>query len=239
MRYALYSVGTAVFTLGALAAINNFAPVSITNLFLNPKKVIEGVQYIQQNEFQKKMKSQQKNAQKIIKENPDSLFNNPSDPFIGSKDAKAVIVKFADYRCHYCSESAKVLSKVLESEEFKGKVKIILKELPVLGPVSEYASANAMLAWKSNPEKYSQLHHKLFATELKTTKEVDAVFASLGLKSSENALKNEEITKELQAVRKLAQDLEITGTPAFIVGNDFVPGFVSEEDLKAKLKTLI
>lgn len=235
LKCAGYMAMSTAITLTTYGLIVNFAPVAITNLFLSPQKVIEGVQYVQKSEFEKQTKKQKKQVEKFIKETPGAVYADKDDGFYGAENAEITIAEFVDYRCGYCKKSNDVLHSVISKEKYMGKVKVVVKSLPILGPVSEYAASNAWAVYKKHPEKFAEIHLKLFATDLKDTAAVDAVFKSAGLTASKDAMSAADSIAYFGKVRELAVKFQLTGTPAFTIGDKFFGGFIDATELETTL----
>src|SRR5258708_131619 len=77
-----------------------------------------------------------KAAQSLAAERAE-LFNDPSPQYLGSESPDVTIVEFFDYRCGYCKQIAPTLQKLVDNDP---KVRVVLKELPILGADSLYAA---------------------------------------------------------------------------------------------------
>ena len=103
-----------------------------------------------------------------------------------------------------------------------GKVKLVLKELPILGPESLLAAKSALAAHKQG--RYAELHAALMkapATDLAT---IDALATGLGLDMDKFRVDREAVMPILEKNHSLANTLGINGTPAFVIGDRLLPG---------------
>lgn len=168
-------------------------------------------------------------TRETIAKEREALFNDREAPFLGSADADVTLVEFFDYRCGYCKQMAPVLQKLIDSDP---KVRVVLKELPILGPPSEFA-AKAALAARSKG-KYVELHRALMSGSPAVSEaEVRAAARNAGIEQSVLAGMNSPAVGEaLRANAALADRLSIRGTPGLIVGDRLLPGAVSYEGLK-------
>ena len=194
----------------------------------NPEVIIRALQKF---EIQK-----QAEKQKNIKENLANLqyqLNfNPSTPVIGNPDGDITIVEFFDYLCGYCKRVFPTIQTLLEND---GKIRYVLKELPILGPNSIIAAKAALAVWNNTPKKYLAFHTALMAARGRlNTEKIVVIARKLGIKK-EILFKNMEaqkVSKELNDNIKLSEKLNINGTPAFIIGDRVIPGALDIDELK-------
>jgi protein-disulfide isomerase len=149
---------------------------------------------------------------------------------IGNPAGDVTVVEFFDYRCPYCKRVTDSLVSLIDSD---AKVRVVLKEFPILGPDSLVAARVALAAHKQG--KYRAVHEALMAH--KGSFEKDAlieVAAKVGADPARLATDMDDpaITAQLKANDALAAKLGITGTPGFIFGRQLVPGAISLDDMK-------
>ncbi|RKQ73766.1 DsbA family protein [Oceanibaculum indicum] len=158
------------------------------------------------------------------------LEREPDDPVLGNPDGAITIVEFFDYQCGYCKAMKPVMQNILASEK---DVRVVMKEFPILSAVSVTAARAALAAREQG--KYQAMHDRLMGYRGRLSDE--AVFAIAG----EAGLDIERLKADMQAPavaavlernQQLAERLEISGTPSFIVGETLVPGAVNEEGLR-------
>mgnify|MGYP001174465489 FL=1 len=153
-------------------------------------------------------------------------------PNVGSNNPDYVIVEFFDYRCGYCSKQAYDYAKLLES---RNNVQIIYLEFPIFGGISETASKLAMDVWEQKPDLYFQIHNEFMKLGPKMKKN-DLVqlldtngFDGAGMFSkAQTSEKNLIIDSNI----KIAKNLGLRGTPASIVNDTIIPGYVQLAKLK-------
>ena len=95
-----------------------------------------------------------------IAKNADTIFNSPRGVTIGNKDGDVTFVEFFDYNCGYCKRA---MADMLDLMKADPKLKVVLKEFPVLGPGSVEAAQVAVAARMQDPsgKKYLDFHQKL------------------------------------------------------------------------------
>ena len=156
---------------------------------------------------------------------PEQIMNDPDMPFVGSNTADVTIAEFMDYNCPYCKKSHPALKKLLASDP---RIRVLYKEWPIFGPVSEYAARLALAAkWQG---RYAIAHDALMSAPRRFTanEEVRAVLRTAGIdlkKLDADAAKHEaEITLLLARNNLQAETIGLQGTPAWIVGPFLIPG---------------
>jgi protein-disulfide isomerase len=162
-----------------------------------------------------------------------SLAQPPLMPAAGAKDADVTIVEFFDYNCPYCKETAPELVKLLHVDP---KVRILYKEWPLFGEVSEYAARSALAAnWQG---KFLAAHDALIGTanDLDKTSQVDAALKSAGVDLTQLARDRTahatEITAVLARNAKEAAALGFRGTPGIVVGRQLLPRSLTVKELQ-------
>ncbi len=167
---------------------------------------------------------------KALEELADALYRDPGSPSIGNPEASVTVVEFFDYRCPYCKHVAPELATLLATD---ADVRVVYKEFPILGPESVFASKAALAAHRQG--KYRELHEALLglegglddATVLRVAGEV-----GLDLPKLQQDMESPAIIEQLQAVRSLATALGVNGTPAFVIGKDFIGGAISVDEMR-------
>lgn len=158
------------------------------------------------------------------------VFDDPDAPVGGNPQGNASIVEFFDYSCPYCKEVEPALETLLAEDR---QLRIVYKEFPVLGPESMNAARAALAARKQ--DKYDALHRALMGFKGKMDEAaVFKVASSVGLDVArlKRDMAAPDIDRMLKANLSLAEALDISGTPGFVVGDEIVPGAVSLVELK-------
>ncbi|MDA0664736.1 MAG: DsbA family protein [Proteobacteria bacterium] len=158
------------------------------------------------------------------------IYENPQTPEMGNAKGDVTVVEFFDYQCGYCKQVFPAVMNVLNADK---NIRVLWKELPILGPVSRFASRAAMAADKQG--KYFKYHVALM--ELKGRLTEDRVMETahavgLDMKQLITDMASPEIERYLSETLELAQSLGINGTPAFLFGDQLVPGAVGEDKMR-------
>lgn len=193
-------------------------------------QVVEKMQVAQEEEMTAKAK------QEIVKRKSD-LFSDPSSPVVGAADADVTIVEFFDYHCGYCKQALGTLSKLLESDK---KVRLILKEYPILSEDSKLASKAALAVNHIAKDKYFDFHKAMFAAGSNTINEsvIAAEAKKLGIEPEKlkKEMNDPSIQVELDKNRELGAQIGAMGTPAIIIGENFYPGAMPYELMQKAVK---
>jgi protein-disulfide isomerase len=163
------------------------------------------------------------------------LFHNDLDGIAGNPNGDVTIVEFMDYNCGWCRKSIKEMQSVVAQDK---NVRVVMKEFPIFGEGSEYAARAAMASVKQG--KYWAFHQALFASKGQVDQAVtDNVAKSVGMdvaKMKED-MKSPEIDANIVKTRELADQLQFTGTPGFIVGDQIFPGYEDQQKILASIAT--
>ncbi|KAF0105774.1 MAG: putative oxidoreductase [Rhodospirillaceae bacterium] len=232
-RTSLSRIATAPAVSGT-PAVTSTAPVPAdlgnairTYLMANPEVLVEAMQ-----ELERKQDSQRDAvAMKAIGQNEAELFRDADSPIGGNPAGDVTIVEFNDYQCPYCKRAHQAVKSVTGAD---GKVKIIYKDLPILGEPSRIAALAALASMKQG--KHQALHNALMEFNGKLDREkILQTAASVGIDVAqlEKDMEDPKLKQIIDRNMALAAALGVRGTPAFVVGKQFVPGAVDAEALKA------
>ena len=174
-----------------------------------------------------KTKTDKRNA--VIADHRQELFNPSEGTVLGNPKGDVTVVEFFDYNCGYCKA---MFASVVELLKEDPKMRLVMKEYPILGPSSMTATRAALAARKQG--KYSEVHlalmgHKGSLTDANVMEIAEK--AGVDIKKLQNDMKDAAITDMIVKNHNLADDLSIDGTPSLIIGDAFIPGAVSKEKL--------
>lgn len=190
----------------------------------NPEMIMEEAYEVYQ---QRQSEAQVANDADLIAQSADVIYDDENDAVYGNPDGDIVLVEFSDYRCGYCKKAYPDVQALLEKD---GNIKLIVKEFPILGEASilagRFAVATKLVAGN---EAYLKLHDELMQARGDVSEgslrrlangleiDADAVIAQM---------ESDEVTAILARNYQLAQDLQISGTPAFVLGDQMLRGYV-------------
>jgi len=173
--------------------------------------------------------------QKAISKNADAIFRSPVTPVAGNPNGDVSVVEFFDYNCPYCRRALPDVLKLINQD---GKVRLVLKELPILSDDSVAAAKLALAANKQG--KYFEMHQKLFSESGRANKDKALRIAKelgLDIAQLQKDAENPDIKKALNENKELAVKLDLEGTPMFLIGDRVIGG--APDDLFDQLKTKV
>jgi protein-disulfide isomerase len=157
------------------------------------------------------------------------MLVTPADPIAGNPKGDVTIVEFFDTRCPYCKRLEPVMAEFLAQDH---NVRLVYKDLPILGAASVLGTKALLAAQKQNG--YEKLRTAVMKLPPDTTKPmIQATAEKLGLDwpRLSRDMDDPAIQQRIDANLKLARTLNIQGTPALVVGNQIVPGAVDLGEL--------
>ncbi len=193
----------------------------------HPEVIREALQEAQRRE----QEAQRRRAAEAIRAHLAELTQDPESPVGGNPEGRVTIVEFFDYQCGYCKREAVELKALLQADP---DIRLVYKDLPILGPASVYAARAALAAQKQG--KHEALHAALLAVDGPLTdQEVLRIAAQAGVDTAklEKDMADPSVSQALDRNVRLQRALNIQGTPALVVGTELVPGAASLETLKA------
>lgn len=153
------------------------------------------------------------------------IMGDARDPVLGPADAPVTIVEFFDYRCPYCRIANDWLAEALAAHP--GQIRVIFKELPLLGDVSREAARAALAVWKLDPDAYLAVHNEFMAAgSALNSARIDQIAASHGVDvdSMRETMGSGDIAAHLSETYEVASIAGINGTPFFVVNGDVIGG---------------
>jgi len=195
-------------------------------LLENPTVIVEALEALQARQQQ----TEQQQSRGALSAHSGRLLNSRQDPSIGNPNASVTVVEFFDYQCPYCKRMAEDLVKLTEEDP---DLRIVFKEFPVFGTESTLAARAALAAAKQG--KYAEFHVAIMG--FRGAPSETAIFRladQLGLNEERlrKDMQSEEIEAMIQANYQLAQQIGVRGTPAFIIGDELIPGALSPQAMR-------
>jgi protein-disulfide isomerase len=218
----LKAVASEKFTSAEKSEITKLIQQYIKN---NPKIIIESLDDFQNKEkiLEKKEQIKQLNLSKAM------IEKDPDDPILGNPNGRIIIVEFFDYQCGYCKRMLKILLDISQNNK---NIKIILKEYPILGPVSTLAAQASLAAKKQN--RYTELHAALMQFRGRLSEPVIFQIANeIGIDMAllQSDMGQPDVLNHLHRTKTLGKRLMIRGTPAFIINGFISPGALNKQQL--------
>lgn len=186
-------------------------------LLREPEVLYEALQELQR----RRDSAEAQRVQAVIAERRQELVGQAGDPVLGDPKGDVTIVEFMDYRCGYCRSMAPALRALLEQDR---RVRLVVKEFPILGPDSLTAARAALAARRQG--RHGDLHWALYQAKDLSEAAILALAKERGLDTERlvRDMRAPAIEQELERNRALAEALGISGTPSFVVGDTLIPG---------------
>jgi protein-disulfide isomerase len=243
VRLALAGALAGATLTGAALAVESFsAPqkeeigkVVHDYLLANPEVIRDAIDELKKREETAELAMREK----AVNEQGDKITRSPNQAVVGNPDGDVTLVEFFDYNCGYCKQSLASVTKLIEADP---KLRVVLKDFPILGLDSVDAAHVATAArMQLPPAKFFEFHKKLLSTRghigkqqaLAAAKEVGADMDRL-----EKDASGPETQAALKEVATLAEQLKFDGTPSWVIGKEAIVGGVPYAQLKARLDNM-
>ena len=177
---------------------------------------------LEQNKLEQE-KTNQKNISSIKNLN---LAYHPM--YLGDSNSAKVIYEFVDYNCGYCQKFHQELINVMNDNSLK----LVIIQMPILGNFSEELTKLALAS--SLQGQFKVVHNYLYSNERKSKMEdilADLFLRGVDLDILKNDLESQEVLDFLSIHRSYADEFKFTGTPATIIGNQIIPGFIDADKI--------
>ncbi|HZH26293.1 MAG TPA: DsbA family protein [Azospirillaceae bacterium] len=221
LRRLVAATTVLLMTTGTVSAQANRAEIErIVREYIlaNPEIIMEAVEILRE----RQAKAEQDQARRALAERRTEILNDPNAPVAGNPQGDVTLVEFFDYQCGYCKSVHPTVKDLVAGD---GRIRRVYKEFPILGPASVVASRAALAA--RNQGKYLEMHDALMEARGQMDEAlVMRIARSVGLdvERLKRDMQAPDIEQHIQANRALATALGIQGTPAFIIGDQLVPG---------------
>ncbi len=180
--------------------------------------------------------AESKARQQIVGDPASALFDNANQAVIGNPGGAITFIEFFDYNCGYCKRALGDLARLMKDNP---DLKVILRDLPILSPGSVDAAKIANAASiQLKGAKFWEFHQKLLGSRAPVGK-AEAIAAAKDAGVDVDRLTKDAASPVVSAAvdqsMDLAKNLNITGTPSYVVGDEVVVGAVGYNDLQAKI----
>jgi len=175
---------------------------------------------------------------KLIAANYGAIYESAGDVVLGNPNGDVTLVEMFDYNCGYCRQAVPDMAALIAEDP---NLKIILKEFPILSDGSTEAARVAVLVAEDESLDYWTFHQQLFATRGQVG--VDAALRAAEAVGGNRVTMMLEMNTTragvpIQNAYQLANALDISGTPTYIIGNELIPGAVGIESLRTKIANM-
>lgn len=188
----------------------------------NPEIIPEAMDRLRDNE-----------AAKAVAENRRAIVQPYAAAWMGNPRGDVTITEFYDYNCGFCRAVLPTLEKLVATDP---GIRIVFRELPILAQESGDAAKLSLAA--AEQEKFLPFHNALYAAGRVTPETLDAAASAAGLDRARAtaATNSPRVAQEIDANMALAGKLNLTGTPAWVIGDRTYSGALSYEALVDAVK---
>lgn len=204
-------------------------------LLANPEVILEAVQIMEE----RQQAAQAQNDVAMVQANLAELHDTTRSWETGNPDGDITLVEFVDYRCGYCRRAHEDVKQLVESD---GNIRLIIKEFPILGDASVASSRFAIAVLQlAGSDAYGAVHEALISLRGNPN---EATFRQLATEVGLNAdeimthANSASVTEVINATRALAQRLQITGTPTFVMNGEMLRGYLPLDQMRAVAASL-
>jgi protein-disulfide isomerase len=185
-------------------------------------------------ELETRQRESEKVAQRnAIQQQRAALASEIGSIVVGNPQGDVTLVEFFDYNCGYCKRSLTDMQALVASDP---RLKVVLRDFPILGPDSIEASKIAMAVKQHlKGDKYFDFHVRLMSTRGRAGKDrALEVAKEMGLDPVRIAAEAESpgVVAGIQHTMQVAEALSINGTPAFVLGDEVIAGAVGVEPMR-------
>ncbi|KAA2235333.1 DsbA family protein [Salinarimonas soli] len=231
----------------ALALALSTAPAGAQTAPFNPeqRRAIEGIvkdyllahpELLQEvfAELEKRQGEAQRTAQAdALQSERARLLDSSRDHIGGNPAGDVTLVEFTDYNCGFCKRALGDIKAMIKSDP---KLKVVFKDFPVLGPGSvEAARVSAAARMQLKADRQFDFHTRLMETKGPVNGERALTLAKemgLDMGRLQKDMDGADVKESIQTNVMLGDKLGLTGTPAFIVGDEVIFGAVGLEPLR-------
>lgn len=190
-------------------------------LMANPEMLPEAIEVLQRREMAARIEPIRSELEAPF---PGAVLGNPN--------GEITLVEFSDYACGYCRMSVEHVNQLVAANP---DLKVVIREYPILSPASADAARMALAAAQQG--RYAEFHDAMFAAEDLSPENIEAAAQQAGvdIERARSAIETGQFEGQLQNNVFLAQNMGVSGTPAWVVGDQVLSGAVGPETLGAAI----
>jgi len=154
-----------------------------------------------------------------------------NEPIVGKASDKVSMVVFHDYNCGFCRKVIPTIDQLIAEND---DMKVILVDMPILGPTSEQKARISLAVGHVAPKKHYDFYKELSNKNPRTLEQMKAIVSDLGVDVAEvvKAMDSPKVSNKIAENKSIAQRVGIRGTPAFIINGKLVKGAVGIEKFR-------
>ena len=198
-------------------------------ILANPELLVEAIGVLEARQAAAETVSDQV----LVLANADEIFSDSHSWVGGNPEGDVVMVEFMDYRCSYCRRAFDEVNQLIASD---GNIRFVIKEFPILGPESELSARFAVAVKQlAGDAAYKEAHDRLMTYRGDITVEsLTRLAEELGQQPAPilERMNAPEVTAVLEANHQLAQRLNVSGTPTFVIGEQMLRGYLPLDGMR-------
>ncbi len=176
---------------------------------------------------------QAREMKQLVAQNRKAIETPFAGAWEGAADGDVTLVQFFDYACGYCRTSRPDVARLLAEDS---KLRVVYREVPILGPESE-AAARASLA-VAQQGNYSAYHAAVYDAGRPDAASISDAITKAGAKADAVRAegKGARVVGEINNNLQLFRQLQLTGTPGWVIGDQVFNGAIGYDELKAAVE---
>ncbi|MDA8869788.1 DsbA family protein [Rhizobiaceae bacterium] len=177
-------------------------------------------------------------AKEAITRNQTAILSSKNQAVVGNPDGDVTLVEFFDYNCGFCQRAMNDMNELLAKDD---KLRFVLKELPILGPGSVTASQVSTAVYRLHPDRYAEFHGRLLGLDAQkdgATARTIAEDMGFDMAALNAEADKPDVIDAFREVNRLADELGISGTPSYIIGDEVVFGALGADVLARKVSNM-
>lgn len=202
-------------------------------LLENPQVIMEAVAVLEQ----RQAATQVANDSTLIQTNAAAIFDDGYSWVGGNLDGDITLVEFIDYRCGYCRKAHDEVAELVKSD---GNIRFVVKEFPILGEASTLSSRFAIAVKQTlGNDAYKLANDALIAMRSDiNASSLTKLAKGLGFDPAPLLahMDSDSVSQEIANTRALAQRLNISGTPTFVLQNELLRGYLPLANMREVVK---
>ncbi|MGV6812278.1 MAG: DsbA family protein [Brevirhabdus sp.] len=210
----------------AVEAMRENPQLVLDAILANPDVVMQAVAILREQDEV----AQAAAAKAVLEEQRELLTSDPNAPVLGNPDGDVVVVEFFDYNCPYCKRAAENVEALIKTDP---GIKVVYREWPILSEGSTVAARASLASRKQG--LYEPFHDAMMGQRGKLNEAIVMKLArkvGLDVDQLRADMQAPEIDEHIQVSNFLAQALQFSGTPSFVIGDELVPGMVDLDQMQ-------
>lgn len=164
---------------------------------------------------------------KVIAANADAILEPVGSAWAGNPKGDVTLVEYFDYNCGYCRASLPTIAQLIASDP---KIRVVFRELPILSQESNVAAKISLAAAEQG--KFKVFHDTLYAGGQLTPASIAAAAKAAGVDMNRAAAYAPRADAEIASNMAMARQLNMTGTPSWVIGDKVVSSALPLEALQ-------